>query len=376
MTEEKVLPRILCVDDEPNILSALRRSLYGEFEVFTAGSGEAGLVALGQGEAFAVVVSDMRMPGIDGASFLAQVRERSPDSVRILLTGQADLPSSIAAVNKGAIFRYLCKPCPNELLISTIHEAVAQHRLVRAEKELLETTLTATVKTLSEVLSMVAPWAFQRASFVQSCVRHAVPLLGWPDAWMYSVAAALSQIGCISIPPASAQEIAARRSLSPNEREMLQDHPEIAYRLLAAIPRLETVALIVRHQLTPPPAETSLEVRQGSDLLRAALALERAVAGGGRHLPPQEVLAECSPPISAPLIAALASFRAGNAEIRAVRIRELQPGWVVDEDIRCTNGMMVLAKGHELSDTAITALARLLAKHALQEPVRVRCGSQ
>ena len=67
-------------------------------------------------------------------------------------------------------------------------------------------------------------------------------------------------------------------------------------------------------------------------------------------------------------------FRAGGAEVRSVRIHDLQPGWLVDEDIRCTNGMMVLSKGHELTDTAITALARLLAAHALQEPVRVRCG--
>ena len=374
MSENKALPRVLCVDDEPNILSALRRSLYGEFEVLTAGGGEAGLVALGEGAPFEVVVSDMRMPGMDGATFLAQVRERSPDSVRILLTGQADLPSSIAAVNKGAIFRYLCKPCPNEVLIETIHEAVTQHRLVGAEKRLLETTLSATVKTLSEVLAMVAPWAFQRASFVQSCVRHALPLLRWPNSWIYSVAAALSQIGCVSIPPATAQEVAARRRLSPGEHEMLDDHPEIAYRLIAAIPRLETVALIVRHQYRPAPPDASVEVQLGSHLLRAALALERASGSAQRSQSPREVLAGCTPSVPPAIVAALAEFRAGGAEVRSVRIRDLQPGWLVDEDIRCTNGMMVLSKGHELTDTAITALARLLAAHALQEPVRVRCG--
>jgi DNA-binding NtrC family response regulator len=92
-----------------------------------AKSGEAGLDAVRWGEKFAVIVSDMRMPGMDGATFLAKAREISPDSVRILLTGQADVQSSIAAINKGAIFRYLCKPCPKDELIATLNEAVRQY---------------------------------------------------------------------------------------------------------------------------------------------------------------------------------------------------------------------------------------------------------
>ena len=114
MSENKALPRVLCVDDEPNILSALRRSL------FTASSKCSLLAAagwpggIGRGAPFEVVVSDMRMPGMDGATFLAQVRERSPDSVRILLTGQADLPSSIAAVNKGPSFATSANPVPTK----------------------------------------------------------------------------------------------------------------------------------------------------------------------------------------------------------------------------------------------------------------------
>jgi DNA-binding NtrC family response regulator len=137
---DTALARVLCVDDEPNVLAAIERNLFGEFEVVVAKSGEAGLDAVRWGEKFAVIVSDMRMPGMDGATFLAKAREISPDSVRILLTGQADVQSSIAAINKGAIFRYLCKPCPKDELIATLNDAVRQYRLIRAEKELLATT--------------------------------------------------------------------------------------------------------------------------------------------------------------------------------------------------------------------------------------------
>jgi DNA-binding NtrC family response regulator len=169
MTDD-ALPRILCVDDEPNLLSAMERNLAGDFDVTVAYDGNAGLDAIQWGEPFTVIVSDMRMPGMDGATFLAKARDLSPDSVRILLTGQADVESSIAAINKGAIFRYLCKPCAKDELIAALNDAVNQNRLLRAEKELLESTLTAAVKTLTEVLAMVAPWAFQRASFAQACV--------------------------------------------------------------------------------------------------------------------------------------------------------------------------------------------------------------
>ena len=109
---EPELPRILCVDDEPNLLAALERNLFGQFDVVTANGGEAGLAAIAEGPPFAAIVSDMRMPGMDGAAFLAAARARAPDSVRLLLTGQADATSAIAAINQGAIFRFLCKPCP------------------------------------------------------------------------------------------------------------------------------------------------------------------------------------------------------------------------------------------------------------------------
>jgi response regulator RpfG family c-di-GMP phosphodiesterase len=372
---EAPLPRVLCVDDEPNVLAAMERNLFGSFEVVVADGGEAGLEAIRRGEPFSVVMSDMRMPGMDGAAFLAKARELAPDSVRILLTGQADVQSSIAAVNQGGIFRYLCKPCPKEQLLATLGEAVNQYRLVRAEKELLETTLTAAVNTLAEVLAMVAPWAFQRAAFAQACVRHALPKLEWPDAWQYSVAAALCQIGCVSIPADVMQNDASQRTLTPKERELLHAHSEVAERLIGAIPRLQTVARIVRYQAGDAPPDAPIEVVRGAHLLHAALELERHSSRDRKLERPWELLRDQTPPIPDYIIKALSGFRANVSQTRTVRVRDLMPGWVVDEDVRCSNGMMVLAKGHELTDTAIAALNRLLEASAIVDPIRVRCGA-
>jgi response regulator RpfG family c-di-GMP phosphodiesterase len=369
---EICLPRILCVDDEPNVLAAMERNLFGKFDVVVAQSGNAGLEAIRWQEPFSVIMSDMRMPNMDGATFLAKAREVAPDSVRILLTGQADLESSIAAINKGAIFRYLCKPCPSDELVSVLNEAVNQYRLIRAEKELLATTLTASVNTLTEVLAMVAPWAFQRSAFAQSCVRHALRKLEWADEWMYTIAASLSQIGCIGIPADIIQANAANRKLTDNEQKLLLEHCEVAGRLVKQIPRLELVAEIIRYQAKEAPINAPIEVVRGAHLLRAALELERHAAREGGLDRPWEILRAMRPIIPEYIAKTLADFRTNVTGVRSAHIRELMPGWVVDEDIRTTNGLMVLTKGHELTNTAISALQRLLAAKAVSEPIRVR----
>ena len=140
---------VLCVDDEANILAALKRCLRSAgYCVLTATSGEQALVQLEQmgqtpdQQAIDVVLSDMRMPGMDGAQLLEQVHERWPDIVRVLLTGQADIQSTIAAVNRGRILRYLRKPWDEAELLGALSEGVQRLALER-EKRRLESLINA-----------------------------------------------------------------------------------------------------------------------------------------------------------------------------------------------------------------------------------------
>jgi len=102
--------KILFVDDDLNILHSFKRNLRKHFNIATASGGEEGLEKLTQDGPFAVVVSDMRMPGMNGTQFLSQVREKYPNIVRILLTGQADMKDAIEVVNQGQIHQFLTKP--------------------------------------------------------------------------------------------------------------------------------------------------------------------------------------------------------------------------------------------------------------------------
>jgi EAL domain-containing protein (putative c-di-GMP-specific phosphodiesterase class I)/DNA-binding NarL/FixJ family response regulator len=128
VTDVTTKPRVLLVDDDPRILAGLRRQLHQRFRVVTANSGPEALTTLSADDDFAVVVSDMRMPGMDGAAFLAQVRVASPRSTRVLLTGQTELNAAIRAINDGQIFRFLSKPCPPEVLERCLQEAVVRYR--------------------------------------------------------------------------------------------------------------------------------------------------------------------------------------------------------------------------------------------------------
>ncbi|MDR3415758.1 MAG: EAL domain-containing protein [Nevskia sp.] len=131
-------PRVLCVDDERSVLDGLGRVLRRHCQVLVATSGAEGLNILQSEPDIAVVVSDMRMPEMDGATFLSRAREITPDAVRILLTGQTDIGSATAAINQGQIFRFLLKPCPPPQLIEAIATAAAQYRLVKEQRAALE----------------------------------------------------------------------------------------------------------------------------------------------------------------------------------------------------------------------------------------------
>jgi len=183
--------KILIVDDDPNVLDGLKRILRKGFSIETATGGEAGLNQMAASGPFAVTLSDMRMPGMTGIQFLAAVRQRSPDTVRLMLTGNADIQTAIDAVNEGCVFRFLTKPCPEDALKGALQAALVQYNLIISEKELLEKTLHGSVKVLTEILALVNPAAFSRATRIHQTMKHMVQQLGLQDTWRYEIAAML-----------------------------------------------------------------------------------------------------------------------------------------------------------------------------------------
>lgn len=126
--------KVLLVDDEPAVLAGYERLLRGDFDVETAVGGEAGLATIRDRGPFGVVISDIAMPQMNGFQFLASVRQAAPNTIRLVLTGHADVSTAIDAINQGHIFAFLTKPCQEHELAKAITTALAEYNKRKEEQ--------------------------------------------------------------------------------------------------------------------------------------------------------------------------------------------------------------------------------------------------
>lgn len=372
--------KILFVDDEENVLSAFRRQLRGRFEVQTARSGAEALELLAQDGPFAVVVADLRMPGMSGIDFLAKTRHSAPDTVRIMLTGYADLGNAISAVNEGNIFRFLTKPSPPEHVIKAIEDGVKQYQLITAERELLEKTLKGSINLLTDVLSTVSPVAFSLTLRLRRVVGHILKHMNLSSAWQIEIAAMLSQIGCVLIPASILEKINQGLELPPEEEKTYNSHPLIGYRLLVVIPRLEQVASMVRDQLKPmsefdvSSRPLSLNDTQiGAHILKAATGYHQLVATGMAHSEAVQALRDLPEVYNPRVVKALSS---GTIDLemwdsRLASVSILAEGMILGEDICSTSGELAAKKYAQLTPYLIEHIREFHAAQGVVEPFRV-----
>ena len=372
------LPRVLCVDDEPRVLEGLETTLSWDYDCHLAEGGEDGLQALRACGPFAVVISDMRMPGMDGATFLAAAQKAAPDTVRMLLTGYSDMDAAVSAINKGNIFRFLHKPCGPDILLPAVEAAVKQHQLIMAERDLLENTLSASIKVLTDVLNLAAPVAFNRAIHLKGYVSHIANELKVQDVWQLEVAAMLSHIGCITIPSDTLERKRTGLPLSKDEQHMFASHPGVGFDLLARVPRLEIVAEIIRRQhdpiteVTTEPKTDEDRVTLGIALLQVALEADQAIGMGASM---RDTIAQMKKKSKAPpkLVNALEGYEptCSGTVVRFVRIKELTPIMILADDVITKTGSIVVAKGHPIDRVLIRRLQNFAGGSGIVEPLRV-----
>lgn len=374
------LARILIVDDEPHVLDGLRRSLRSDFAVETATGPAMGLERIRAAGPYAVVVSDFQMPQMNGAQFLAAVREVNPDTSRVLLTGQADLVGAASAVNTGGILRLLLKPTGREELIGALNAGVEQYRLVTAERELLESTLRGSVRALTDVLALANPALFERSTRLRHLVTALIRASGTPVSWHDELAAMLAQIGAIALPAAVLEHAERGDELDAEEQALIAALPGIADRILAGIPRIEPVREAILSQDARYDGQAEADPRAGEAIPlggRALLVARDYDALERTGLDPHAALAtmRTRPGLYDPsLIDALARVVAERTqrEPRAVTIAELRPGMVLAADILTATGLKLVGKGHELSVGILERVASFAnMSSGVREPIHV-----
>lgn len=372
--------KILCVDDEPNVVTAYQRALRKEFQIETATSGALGLDAIeGQGP-YAVIVTDMQMPGMDGVQFLAQVKEKSPNSIRIMLTGNADQHTAIEAVNEGNIFRFLTKPCPPEALAKALKAGLQQYRLVMAEKELLEKTLSSSIQVLTEILSLINPTAFSRASRVRRLVRELAAKLQIEQAWQTEIAAMLSQIGCITLPEEILVKVYRGASLTPDELRLMQSHPQTGQNLIKHIPRLEPVAEIIAYQEKcfngvglPHDGKRGLEIPLGARILKLALDFDKLLEGKINHLEALKEIQRRGDWYDPSVVEALKVIvtEGMTYETRAVHAHELALGMILAEDVVTKAGLLLIASGQDVTSSLYLRVQNYAERGMITDSIKV-----
>lgn len=419
---ELPVSKILLVDDEENILRAISRTLMDEegLELLAADSGARGMDLLAEHPDVALILSDQRMPGISGAEFLQQARELAPDAVRMILTGYADIASTMDAINKGGAARYLTKPWDDELLRRTVREGVEQYRLVQENRTLhalveqqnreLEEwnrglkgrviEQTATIRRQNEELrernrQVSASFsnsiiAFSRLIELHSsrlqehtrnvtelCVRSAAELgLSEQQTETLRNAALLHDIGVIGI----AAEILDKKipAMSPEELNLFMQHAVRGQTALEAVQELREVGVAVRHHHERFDGSGFPDQKRGEEIPltariiacadyvdreleeeRGEAAVEALFSRAARELGSSldPALFEAMRPQVRALYVPARSRRAEAAE-KELRPRQLLPGMTVTRNVYSGSGLLLLTKGTRLDEQRIDMVLR------------------
>jgi response regulator RpfG family c-di-GMP phosphodiesterase len=359
---ERAPANILCVDDEARVVEGLTLHLRKDYKVYTALSGDEGLKKLKEMGEVAVVISDMRMPGMDGATFLKRVMSGYPEATRILLTGETGVDSAVLAVNEGQIYRFLTKPCAPEKLKSAVDSAVIQHRMVCAERILLRETLIGCIHALIDVLAITNPVAFGRAKRITRMAMQFADSMGCAGYWQLEAAAMLSQIGYLSLPVELVEKLYYGEQLTPEEKVLSEGVPQVANKLLDHIPRLEPVT-----QILAAVSYTDAQLRKlgegtiglGAIILSLVLEYDTLVTQGHSNDVAVQTVRGRSARYGETLVekfATLVGAASGTTETRMMPLRLVRPGMIIQQDLRTHMGTLLVPRGFEVSETFLQRL--------------------
>ena len=378
---------ILFVDDDPNLLAALQRILRKEFRIDTAVGGAAALALLDGRPPYAVVVADMQMPDMSGVEFLMELETAAPETVRIMLTGNADQKTARDAVNQGHIFRFLTKPCPQEELIPTLHAGLRQYQLVTAEREVLEKTLNGSARMLSDILATHDAPSFGKSQRLIEYMLAMANHLQLKQTWDLELAAMLSQIGYVTIPQAVLARSRSGVLLSGPELDMVKRIPQIGHDLLCHIPRLESAAAVVLYQNKnfdgtgfPVDDIAGESIPIGARILRVLqdlIAHESTKISKAKAL---EVMTQCRGRYDPVVLEAVASVfdiyleRATPAEPTTLQvgIKDLRVGCILTAAVLTRDGVLIVPAGAEISPMLMEKLRNFANLRDLEEPMWVR----
>jgi len=376
---KNMLSPVLFIDDDINILNSFKRLMNDEFNVTTAQSPENGLQIMEQNGPFAIVVSDMKMPGLSGVEVLSHAHKINPATVRVLLTGFAEHQCAIDAVNIGKVNKFLTKPCDLDTMASVLRAGIRQYQLTLSKKELLGRTYIGIVNVLSQILALVNPVAQNKANRLKKYCKHMINEMHFEDKFIVEIAAILSQLGCITIP----QDVLERHEqgciLKEEELQEIKKNNINVIKLLMDIPIFEDIAEIIslseKHLNNNKSTNDKKEknIRTSGKILQVAKGLDRYIMSG---VSPADAISMLRDDIffnANEIVDSLNTYDFNQKNMIKIYIysNELNTKMIIESDIYSSNGVLLIKKGQHVTYPILSSLINFSKNIGIIEPFAV-----
>lgn len=377
--------RVLIVDDDPVVLGVYERALRNFAEVTVVDNPRAAFGALfsGSGE-YAVVVSDMQMPVLNGLQLLIEVGRRCPDTIRIMITSADDQKTAVDAVNSGQVFRFLPKPCRADVLKAAVGAGLERFLKIKSERELFEQTFNGVVNVLTGVVSAVQPEAFGQWQNLRERARLLGKALELPDTWELETAAMLLRVGMTTIPRPVLAKMRSSEALSELEADLVHRIPEIGSRMLANIPRLRPVADMIQYQARgydgsgyPDDGVVGKDIPLGARILRALVDL-RSWEDSGLTTEKAVMKVREDPRAYDPDVLHKLDIFVEDpdahklVEVEERYVEDLIPGMVLATDALSDEKVTLIAKGTALTPVLVERLRNFAELGRVIQPICIR----
>ena len=350
---------VLFVDDDENILKALRRNLHDKYKVSFSSTVEGALELL-ETNNYSVIFSDMQMPVMNGADFLILVKEKSPDSIRVLLTGETDLNDAIKAVNESDIYKILLKPCSHENICSTIDTALKLYNAHKLEEVLMDKSLKGFVYIILDLLGTISPEIFQRSTDITKIVRSPRTNFTLKNPWAFEVSCLLMYLGSIHLKIYKFVNIYNSDNL---QKVILQ-----SANLLSKVPKFEAV-----HSILVELAELYSKEGPVKDLHSDAKTL-KLIVDYHSLINDSQFQAKIRSMYSKEVILQLPHLfgkKAQQKKVTTIKANQLKVGMTTAEDIKTQSGSVIVSKGELVTDLHISTVEIFSEKGFLVNSIKV-----
>jgi len=371
--------KILMIDDDKDILASYQVNLRKDFIVRIASNANQAMEILKEEADIGVIVTDYKMPDVNGINLLKMIRQIYHDPIRIMITGFADMQIAVNAVNEGSIFRFLTKPMPTPELKQIIQDALVQYNLKKNEKELLNNTLKGTLKLLIDLISLSIPQSLNIGSQARMIARKIGVKAGEIEIWELEVASLLSNIGLLLLPNDIIQKKAEGKDLTSSEAAVFSNHPELGAKLIGHIPRFEKISDAILHINDNFGSKNDRNIANESiplysRILKVSNDYIQHIQSNKSALEAYEKMLEFYYQYDPKLLELLLSEVVGsenNRKIKQIKLMELKSGMVAAKDIVDERETILFKKDKEITEPIIIRLQQISNVRNIVEPLLV-----